>query len=315
MKLKAFTPFHSNLGQNFDKPDTPIVGWDSTAATGEHWIAMPTAGQTGTTGFQYIAPNWPTLLNSDDHILLCVEMQDRMLPGPIVKKRVEELADEVERTTHRKVGKKQRAELKEQAIEELLPKAFIKTTQVHVTLFRKEPLLLVWSTSSKRVDQVLTLLAKIGGPDMRIDAIQTKQAPSVALTAFVRDSGVQGEGLFQDLIPCRDVLIHNGDGAKIRTTNVSTEADSVQAPITHLGYDVSEVAIATKDEVTFTLTDNLCFKKFDIGTAMTARELSSKDDGALEAIAWLSATEAQRALGYVLEMMGGAVPAGDEGGL
>lgn len=304
MKLKAFTPFHSNLAAFVHSK--PIL---------ENLVTPPTAGQTGSIGFQEPGRGYSPMTFSDDHILLCVEMQDRMLPGPIVKKRVEELADEVERTTGRKPGKKQRAELKEQATEELLPKAFIKTTQVHVTLFRKEPLLLVWSTSSKRVDQVLTLLAKIGGPDMRIDAIQTKQAPSVALTAFVRDSGVFGEGLLQNLMPCRDVLIHNGDGAKIRTTNVSTEASSVQAPITHLGYDVSEVAIATKDEVTFTLTDNLCFKKFDIGTAMTARELSSKDDGALEAIAWLSATEAQRALGYVLEMMGGVVPAGDEGGL
>lgn len=303
MKLKAFTPFHSNYGNSgYD------LKWHMEVGTEDGKIKPPTAGQTGTIGFQTVAPNWPMIVASPDHILLCVEMQDRMLPGPIVKKRVEELAAEAERTTGRKPGKKARAELKEQATEELLPKAFIKTTQVHVTLFRKEPLLLVWSTSSKRVDQVLTLLSKIGGPDMRIDAIQTKQAPSVALTAFVRDNGAQGEGLFENLIPCRDVLIHNGDGAKIRTTNVSTESNSVQAPITHLGYDVSEVAIATKDEVTFTLTDTLCFKKFDIGTAMDARELSGKDDGALEAIAWLSATEAQRALGYVLEMMGGVAP-------
>lgn len=300
MKLKAFTPFHSNLAAFVHSK--PIL---------ENLVTPPTAGQTGSIGFQEPGRGYSPMTFSSDHILLCVEMQDRMLPGPIVKKRVEELAAEVERTTGRKPGKKQRAELKAQATEELLPKVFIKTTQVHVTLFRKEPLLLVWSTSSKRVDQVLTLLAKIGGPDMHIDAIQTKQAPSVALTAFVRDCNFDGA-----LRPSWSTLGLAGDDSKIRTNNISPGSTIVQTPLDMPGsYSVTEVGLETKDDVEFTLTDNLCFKKFDIGTAMTARELSSKDDGALEAIAWLSATEAQRALGYVLEMMGGGVPAGDEGGL
>ncbi|MBP8272023.1 MAG: recombination-associated protein RdgC, partial [Sphaerotilus sp.] len=47
--------------------------------------------------------------------LMRLQIEQRVLPGAVVKRRIDEIAAEIERTTGRKPGRKQTKELKEQA--------------------------------------------------------------------------------------------------------------------------------------------------------------------------------------------------------
>lgn len=58
------------------------------------------------------------------HTLICLETEDRLLPGSVVAEEVESRAADLEDRQGYKPGRKQMRELKERVTEELLPKAF-----------------------------------------------------------------------------------------------------------------------------------------------------------------------------------------------
>lgn len=58
------------------------------------------------------------------HTLICLETEDRLLPGSVIAEEVESRAIELENRQGYKPGRKQMRELKERVTEDLLPKAF-----------------------------------------------------------------------------------------------------------------------------------------------------------------------------------------------
>ncbi|MBP8191838.1 MAG: recombination-associated protein RdgC, partial [Aquabacterium sp.] len=93
--------------------------------------------------------------------LLKLQVEQRVLPGAVVKKRTEELAKQVEDNTGRKPGKKQTKELKEQAELELLPMAFTKQSSINVWIDPTRHMLMLDTSSSSRAEDVITTLVKV----------------------------------------------------------------------------------------------------------------------------------------------------------
>jgi recombination associated protein RdgC len=58
------------------------------------------------------------------HTMICLETEDRLLPGSVVAEEVESRAIDLEKQQGYKPGRKQMSELKQRVTEELLPKAF-----------------------------------------------------------------------------------------------------------------------------------------------------------------------------------------------
>ncbi len=64
------------------------------------------------------------------HWLMQLRFEQKILPSSVIKRRVEERALEIEKTTGRKPGKRQSKELKEEAMLDLLPMAFTKQSSM-----------------------------------------------------------------------------------------------------------------------------------------------------------------------------------------
>jgi recombination associated protein RdgC len=90
------------------------------------------------------------------HTLICLETEDRLLPGSVVAEEVEQRAIDLEKAQGYKPGRKQLREIKERVTEELLPKAF---TQKRRTLgvFAGQ-FFLVDTSSPARADMMITAL-------------------------------------------------------------------------------------------------------------------------------------------------------------
>lgn len=90
--------------------------------------------------------------------LLRLMVEQRIVPGAVVKQRIDEIADQIEQSTGRRPGRKQTRELKDQALLELLPQAFTKRAAVNVWLSPSGGWLVVDTGSGSRADEVVTLL-------------------------------------------------------------------------------------------------------------------------------------------------------------
>jgi len=93
------------------------------------------------------------------HTMICLETEDRLLPGSVVAEEVESRAIDLEKQQGYKPGRKQMSELKQRVTEELLPKAF---TQKRRTLGVFAGQYFIVDTSSPaRADMMIEVLRSV----------------------------------------------------------------------------------------------------------------------------------------------------------
>ena len=197
-------------------------------------------------------PGAALLENIDGHLLLRLRIEKRVLPGSVVRDRVEELADAIERETARRPGRKQRRDLKDQATLDLLPKAF--TTQSHLTVWiaPEQGLLMVDASSIGRADDVITLLIR-AEPKLSLHLLQTAESPAACMAGWLMD-GVPPK----DFVIDRDCEVKAADEMKatVRYARHNLDTDEVKKHLT-AGKMPTRLAMTWKERVSFVLTDTM----------------------------------------------------------
>lgn len=234
------------------------------------------------------------------HLHLALKFEDRILPASVVKRRVEEMAAQVEKETGRKPGKKQRKDLAEQATHELLPTAFTRQSLVRIWIDEAQKLLMIDSPSATRAEAAVTLLVKaLDGLNLHL--IQTAESPAVCMAAWLMD-GVPPEGFTID----RECELKSGDEMKsvVRYSRHSLDIGEVRDHL-RAGKRPTRLAMSYRDRVSFVLTDALQVKK--IAFLDLAFEGKDKAAGAeaFDADAALAAGELSKLIPDLILALGG----------
>jgi recombination associated protein RdgC len=90
--------------------------------------------------------------------LLCARTQQRLLPAAAVKEAVEERLLDVESRKGRRLGRRERAELKDEVVQTLLPRALTRSHLTRAVLHSPRQLLLVDAAAPARAEELLNLL-------------------------------------------------------------------------------------------------------------------------------------------------------------
>lgn len=240
----------------------------------------------------------------DGHLLLKLMIEQRVVPGSVVKKRTEEIAAQIEQQTGRKPGKKQVKELKEQALHELLPMAFTKQSVVRVWIAPRERLLLLDTGSQSRADEVVTLLIKsLDG--LALSLLQTEMSPAVAMTHWLGT----GEAPYAFSID-RECELKSQDEMKsvVRYARHPLDTDEVRQHIVS-GKVPTRVAMTWRDRVSFILTESLQLKKLaflDVVFEGASAAAGKVDKGeAFDADAAIATGELIQLIPDLLEALGG----------
>ncbi|WP_088280052.1 recombination-associated protein RdgC [Ideonella sp. A 288] len=244
--------------------------------------------------------NAPLIEVVDGQWLLSLQVEQRILPGAVVRRRAEELAAKVEQATGRKPGKKQMRELKDQATLDLLPMSFTKRATVRLWIAPAQRLLMVDAGSSARADLALTQLAKslVG---VSAQGIQTQLSPAVAMAEWL-SSGEPPQGFSVD----RDCELKAADGEK-PTVRYARHALDIVEIREHLkgGKQPTRLALTWQGRVSFTLTDGLQIKKLAFLDGVFEGRKSGRDDEAFDADAAIATGELAPLIGDLLDALGG----------
>lgn len=194
------------------------------------------------------------------HGLLRVVSETRSVPAATLAKAVDALADSIERETGRKPGRKERRELKDQALLELLPKAFPKQAATWVWIDVQNHRLVIDTKSSSRCDDVVTLLVKTI-PGLKVQPVQTNMNPATIMSAWLHD----GEADYKEFNLGRSCELRTHDDIKavVRYANHHLDIDEVREHI-RAGKSAAKLALDWKGRVAFTLDDCLRLAKIDL---------------------------------------------------
>lgn len=193
-------------------------------------------------------------------IKLCTDT--KRVPADVLAKRVDEIAAQIEEQTGRKPGKKQIKELKEQALHELLPMAFTKSSSTLVWIDQENRLLMIDSASQSKADEVVTLLAQTCH-GLSMSRLQTATSPSAAMAHWLgSEEGAENLVVDHYLTIDRECELKSTDEMKsvVRYGRHNLDTDEVKQHIVS-GKVPTRVAMTWRDRVSFVLADSMTIKK------------------------------------------------------
>lgn len=186
-------------------------------------------------------------------------IETKSVPSSEINKAVDAACDQIEKMTGRKPGKKEKRELKESALLELLPHAFPKLKHVMVMIDREHELVFIDTASTGVSDDVVTMLCRAG---LELALVQTAHSA----TTFMVNCLIDEHDDFSDFILGRECVLESQDESKAKVTfkNHSLQSEEVRKHVTE-GKLPSKLSLCDKNDTDFVLTDSLKLTKIKYG--------------------------------------------------
>ncbi len=232
-------------------------------------------------------------------LLLRLQTEHKLLPGAVVKRRTDELVDQIEQATGRKPGKKQTKEIKEQAVLELLPMAFTKQGAINVWIDPKRHLLMIDAASPTRAEDVVSALVKsLDG--FAVSQLQTAQSAAAMMSEWL----VSGEPPAAFTVD-RECELKSTDDMKsvVRYARHALDIEEVRQHIA-AGKQPTRLAMTWNSRVSFVLTENMQVRKLGfLDVVFEGRQVEGEES--FDADAAIATGELTQLIGDLIDALGG----------
>ena len=194
--------------------------------------------------------------SSSKNILITMARQERILPAAVVKEALQEKVEVIQDSENRKVGAKEKKELREEIEDQLLPRAFTRTQKIDAWIDPTNGWLLLNTSSAPRAEEFATLLRKTLG-SLPISLPQSEVSPAVAMTQWLTTCELPAP--FTLGYEC-ELKNQGDDKGTVVFKQHDLTLDEIQTSL-KAGKFVSKLAIDWDEKISFVLTEDLQIKK------------------------------------------------------
>lgn len=242
--------------------------------------------------------------SANGYHLIALRKEEKILPGPVVKEAVEEKAEAIEIEQGRKVRRKEKDEIKEQVMLEMLPQAFSRNRRSFAYLAPKDGVLVVDAGSAKQAEDLASTLRKsLGSLPVRPPAVE--QAPIFTLTGWLNETiDLPAAVVLGDECELKDP---SEDGGVVRCKGLNLKADEIRNHL-EAGMEVTKLAITWDDNVSFMLDEELGIRRLKFGETLQDQLDDVEADDAIakfDAAFTIMTLELSKLIPGLLEAMGG----------
>ena len=209
-----------------------------------------------------------------DALWLTVGGEDRLLPGAVVNDLLGKKIAEFEEQQGRKPGGRLRKQMKDDLVQELLPRAFVRPTRTDALLDLESGVCAVDTSSRKTAEGVVSEIRRALGsfPALPLNA---EIAPRAVLTGWIA-----GDPLPEGLSLGEECELKSADdhGAIVRCQRQDLESDEIARHL-ESGKQVTKLALNMDDHVSFVLGEDLVIRKWKfLDGAVDQLESTDADD-------------------------------------
>jgi recombination associated protein RdgC len=193
---------------------------------------------------------------AEDCLLVCARRQERLLPSSVVAESVDERALEIEERDARRVGRKERRQLRDQVLVELLPRAFTRSRRVSAYLDLSSEWMLVDAASAKASEEVVELLRETLG-SLPVRPPRPSRSPQELMTRWVTEEDVPAGIELGDECELRDA---RDERSVVRCKGQDLGGEEIS---THLraGKQVVKLAVEWQERLALVLQEDISFKR------------------------------------------------------
>ncbi|CAG9416093.1 recombination-associated protein RdgC [Providencia alcalifaciens] len=240
-----------------------------------------------------------------NQILIVAKREEKKLPTDVIKKELQAKIDKLETEQGRRLKKTEKDSLKDEVVQDLLPRAFSKESTVSVWIDNDNQRIIVDASSAKRAEDTLALLRKTLG-SLPVVPLTMKTPIELTLTDWLRD-GVIPQGF--NLTDEAELKVMLAEGGIARFKKQDLVSDEIASHI-EAGKLVTKLSLDWNDTIQFTLCDDCSLKKIKFSDMLKAQN----DDIDREDIAQrfdadfvLLTSEMTRLIDAVIQSLGGEV--------
>lgn len=263
-------------------------------------------------GLDWFSEGW---INPADHLdqpvftqrgaaLVSLRRDDKVLPDGVIRDALDKKIAEIERQALRKVGRKEKLALKEQITDDLLPRAFSRSSRTNAYLDHPSGFLMVDSASPSKAERLLSALRE-ALPPFPATLPRAKVAPHTLMTDWLAAGEASG-----DFVLDADATLQDSseNGAKIKISRADLTAEEIRQHIA-TGKQVTELGLIWRERIRFVLTDQLRLKSVQFMDVLQEEASQSGDDAAslFEVTFLLMSEELGELVTDLIAAMGGLV--------
>ncbi len=189
-------------------------------------------------------------------MLLKLRREEKLLPSTVVREQLDEKVADIESAQGRKVYRKERLNLKDEIVQDCLPRAFSRSTAVHAYIDVKANWIFVDSASASRAEELLNLLRECVGSFPAL-LPQVNNAPSAVMTAWLLHRSLPDDFELGQECELRDP---GEEGGVVRCRGVDLLSEEVETHL-HAGKQAARLALNWDERLSVLLAEDLCLRR------------------------------------------------------
>ena len=242
------------------------------------------------------------------YMMMCLKRQDRVLPAAVVNEMVAERVEQIELAEMRKVGRKEKEQIKDETIFTLMPRAFVRSNLLYAYIDVASGTIVVNAASASRAEALLDALREALG-SLPVIPLRPKGQPQQLMTEWLLAAKPPENFEFGHECELRDT---SERGGVVRCKNQDLYADEINNHL-QAGMMVTKLGLHWHGGISCVVDDQMAIKRlsFDDGIQEQADQVDTEDAAAQFDVDFTIMTlEISRFLEALLPIFGGEdVPA------
>ena len=189
-------------------------------------------------------------------MLLKLKREEKLLPSTVVREQVDEKVAVIESEQGRKVYRKERLNLKDEIVQDCLPRAFTRSTYVYAYIDVKANWIFVDAASAARAEELLNLLRECIG-SFSVLLPQVNSAPSAVMTAWLLHRNLPED--FELGLEC-ELREPGEEGGVVRCRGVDLLSEEVETHL-HAGKQVARLSLSWDGRLSLLLAEDMCLRR------------------------------------------------------
>ena len=212
----------------------------------------------------------------DGNIMICARKQEKILPAAAINELVDEKAMELESQNARKIFRKERLNLKDDAIHTLLPRALTKSSLTFAYFSPKTKMLIIDAASVNKAEEFLDHL-RATLVTLPVLPLSCTGDVSEIMTRWIKQHPAKGFELDDEC----ELQSARESKNTIRCKNQELESDEIMNHI-KAGKRVIQLAINWKDAIRFMLSEDFSIKRIRFDDIVQEQAQGDADDFATQ---------------------------------
>ncbi|WP_036114532.1 MULTISPECIES: recombination-associated protein RdgC [Luteibacter] len=205
--------------------------------------------------------------------------QDKMLPTSVVNDKLAERVQKIVDDEGRKVSGRERKRMKDDLLNELLPRAFVRSSRMAAYVDVRGGWLVVDTASRKAAENLLSMVREALGSFPAVP-LAPEESPRVLLTHWVATGELSPGFVLGDEVELRDPATASGAIARCRRQDLDT--DEVREHL-RTGKQVFKIGLVFEDRISFVLGEDLVIRKLRFTDVVLDEQPDSPESAAAEA--------------------------------